>query len=370
MLIGVPKEIKVHEYRVGLVPSSVRELKSNGHDIIIEKDAGAGIGFHDSQFQEAGATIVETAKEVFDRAEMVIKVKEPQPDECKMMRPDQVLFTYLHLAPDPVQTELLLESGCIAIAYETVTDDDGGLPLLAPMSEIAGCIAVQAGAHFLEKPQGGRGVLLAGVSGVSPANVVVIGGGVVGTASIRMALGMGAHVTVLDKSAHRLKELNAQFDNHLKTVQSNQTAIIDAIADADLVVGAVLIPGAASIKLITKEMLRGMLPHSVLADVAIDQGGCCETSRPTTHEDPTYEVNDVIHYCVANMPSAVPRTAAQALNNATLPYIIELANKGYAEALRDDKHLMEGLNIHKGQITYEAVAKAMDKEFVPASELV
>lgn len=368
MLIGVPKEIKSHEYRVGLVPASVYELVKHGHEVIIENGAGLGIGVDNEGFEKAGAKIVDTAEEVFARAEMVVKVKEPQPNECKMLRPGQILFTYLHLAPDPVQTELLVQSGAIAIAYETVTDQFGGLPLLSPMSEVAGRMSIQAGAHCLEKAQGGRGVLLGGVPGVSAAKVVVIGGGVVGTNALRMALGMEADVTVLDRSLPRLRELDIMFGSELTTIYSTQHAIDELVAEADLVVGAVLIPGAAAPKLVTREHLKAMKPGSVVVDVAIDQGGCFETSKPTTHAEPTYVVDDVVHYCVANMPGAAARTSAFALNNATLPFAIDLANKGYAKALSDDPHFMNGLNVINGRVTCEAVAKALNYEYLPAKD--
>lgn len=367
MLIGVTKEIKNHEYRVGLIPSSVRELVANGHQILIEKNAGIGIGFCDKQYQDAGATIIDTPAEIFKRADMIVKVKEPQPEECKMLREGQVLFTYLHLAPDPVQTQLLLESGCTAIAYETVTDDARGLPLLSPMSEVAGRMSIQAGAHSLEKAQGGGGILMGGVPGVAPANVVVIGGGVVGTNAIRMAMGMEARVTVLDRSLRRLKELDFQFGSKLSTIYATTEAIEKYVLDADLVIGAVLVPGAAAPKLVTREMLKRMRPGSVIVDVAIDQGGCFETSRPTTHTDPTYVEENVVHYCVANMPGGVPRTATFALNNATLPFIMELANKGAKKAMLENHHLLNGLNIHRGVVTYEAVATACKQPFVPAA---
>ena len=368
MLIGVPKEIKSHEYRVGLVPASVYELVKHGHEVIIESGAGLGIDVPNEGYEKVGARIVETAEEVFATAEMIVKVKEPQPNECKMLRPGQLLFTFLHLAPDPVQTQLLVDSGSIAIAYETVTDDFGGLPLLSPMSEVAGRMSIQAGAHCLEKAQGGRGMLLGGVPGVAPAKVVVIGGGVVGTNAVRMAVGMEADVTVLDRSLPRLRELNALYNTSLKTAYSTQHAIDELIAEADLVIGAVLIPGAAAPKLVTKGQLQNMHRGSVIVDVAIDQGGCFETSRATTHAEPTYEVDGVVHYCVANMPGAASRTSAFALNNATLPYVIDLANKGYAKALIEAPHFMNGLNVCQGKITHEAVAKALNYEYLPATE--
>jgi alanine dehydrogenase len=368
MLIGVPKEIKNHEYRVGMVPASVRELLDNGHQVIIENHAGEGIGVSNGDYEMAGATVVDSAEEIFHRSELIVKVKEPQPEECKRLREGQVLFTYLHLAPDPKQTELLLDSGCTAIAYETVTDEHGGLPLLSPMSEVAGRMSIQAGAHCLEKAQGGSGVLLGGVPGVAPAKVVVIGGGVVGTNAIRMAMGIEAHVTVLDKSLRRLKELDFQFGSKLNTIYALHDSIERYVLDADLVIGAVLVPGAAAPKLVSKAMLQKMRPGSVVVDVAIDQGGCFATSRPTTHTHPTYVEDGVVHYCVTNMPGAVPRTATFALNNATLPFIIALANKGYKRALREDKNLLNGLNVHNGKITHPAVATALNKSGVSALE--
>lgn len=363
MIIGVPKEIKNHEYRVGLIPSSVRELVHHGHKVLVEKSAGLGSGFSDAQYQQAGARIVNDAKAVFAESEMIVKVKEPQPNECKMLREGQVLFTYLHLAPDPEQADLLQQSKCIAIAYETVTDEHGHLPLLAPMSMVAGRMSIQAGAHCLEKAQGGRGVLLGGVPGVAPADVVVIGGGVVGTNAIRMATGMDSRVTVLDKSVERLRQLDDLFGSRLTTIYSTNDAIEHYVTNADLVIGAVLIPGAAAPKLIKRDMLKKMRPGSVIVDVAIDQGGCAETSKPTTHLEPTYVVDGVVHYCVANMPGAVARTSAIALNNATLPFVLKLA-KDWREALKQDPNLYNGLNVFEGQITCEAVAIALNKPFV------
>ena len=364
MKIGVPKEIKNHEYRVGMVPSSVKELTKWGHEVFIETQAGIGIGIPDEHYQLAGATIINHSADIFDRAEMIVKVKEPQINECAMLKKDQILFTYLHLAPDPEQTHALIKSGCVAIAYETVTDNFGGLPLLAPMSEVAGRMSIQAGAHCLEKAQGGRGVLLGGVPGVASAQIVVIGGGVVGTNAIRMATGMEAHVTVIDKSLHRLKELDAQFGSKLNTIYSTYDSIERYVSEADLVIGAVLIPGAEAPKLITRDIIKKMHKGSVIIDVAIDQGGCCETSHATTHAEPTYVVDNVVHYCVANMPGAVARTAAFALNNATLPFILELANKGYRKALIENHHLLNGLNICHGHITYKAVSHAMKMDYV------
>ncbi len=370
MLIGVPKEIKNHEYRIGMTPAGVRELVGHGHQVMIQKDGGTAIGLTDEMYQAAGAEIVETPEEIFARAEMIVKVKEPQPNECRMLRKDQLLFTYLHLAPDPQQTELLVESKAVCVAYETVTDNKGTLPLLAPMSEVAGRMSIQAGAHALEKAQGGNGTLLGGVPGVAPAKVVVIGGGVVGVNAARMALGMGADVTILDRSLDRLKELDNLYGPGLKTLYSTADALEEQVTNADLVVGAVLIPGAAAPKLVTREMLGKMKQGAVLVDVAIDQGGCFETSKATTHQEPTYEVDGVIHYCVANMPGGVARTSTFALTNATLPYAIQLANKGYDQALKDNDHLRNGLNVYKGQITYEAVATVLGYDFVPAEEAI
>ncbi|SCK25005.1 alanine dehydrogenase [Vogesella sp. LIG4] len=364
MLIGVPKEIKNHEYRVGLTPSGVREIVAAGHKVVVQTQAGLAIGFTDENYLQAGASIAATAEAVFAAADMIIKVKEPQPVECRMLRPGQVLFTYLHLAPDPEQTRLLVDSGAIAIAYETVTDERGGLPLLAPMSEVAGRMAVQAGAHALEKAQGGRGVLLGGVPGVAPARVVVIGGGVVGLNAARMAQGLGADVTLLDKSLGRLKEIDNVYQGRIKTLMSNAANIEESIRDADMVVGAVLIPGAAAPKLVSRAMLKNMKTGAVLVDVAIDQGGCFETSRATTHQDPTYIVDGIVHYCVANMPGGVARTSTMALTNATLPYALELAGKGWAEALVANPHLRNGLNVCRGQVTYAAVARDLGYEYV------
>ena len=365
MLIGVPKEIKPDEYRVGLTPTSVRELVSRGHQVCVESGAGAGIGMSDEVYQRSGASIEDSAEAIFAAADMLVKVKEPQPVECTRLREGQILFTYLHLAPDPQQAKALLDSGVIAIAYETVVGPDGSLPLLAPMSEVAGRMAVQAGAHCLEREAGGAGILLGGVPGVKSANVVVIGGGVVGTNAIRVAMGMEAQVTVIERSLPRLQELDFQFGGRLNTIYSTTEALEAYVADADLVIGAVLVVGAAAPRLVTRDMLRGMRDGSVLLDVAIDQGGCFETSRPTTHSDPTYIEEGVVHYCVANMPGAVPRTSAFALNNATLPYTLKLADKGYRQALLDDAGLREGLNIHCGQVTHPAVAEALGYPFVP-----
>jgi alanine dehydrogenase len=364
MIIGVPKEIKVREYRVGLVPSSVRELTAHGHQVLVETGAGQGIGMTDGHYEAAGATVAQASAEVFDRAELIVKVKEPQAAERKRLRPGQVLFTYLHLAPDREQARDLLASGATCIAYETVTSPWGGLPLLAPMSEVAGRMSIQAGAYFLEKAHGGLGVLLGGVPGVEPAKVVILGGGVVGTHASQIALGMGAEVWVLDRNTEVLRALWKQFGRPLNTVFSTRNAIERHCLEADLVIGGVLIPGAQAPKLVTAELVRRMKPGSVIVDVAIDQGGCCETSRPTTHDQPTFVVDDVIHYCVANMPGGVPRTSAFALNNATLPFVQALADKGWRRALQDDPHLRAGLNIHAGKVTHRGVAEALGEELV------
>lgn len=362
MIIGVPKEIKNHEYRVGLTPAAAKEFVAHGHQVIIEINAGESIGFTNEQYIEAGASIIETAEEIFATADMIVKVKEPQPNECKMLREGQTLYTYLHLAPDPTQTKLLVESGATCIAYETVTDHTGGLPLLAPMSEVAGRMSIQAGAHHLEKAQGGSGTLLGGVPGVAPAKVLVVGGGVVGTNAAKMAVGMGADVTIVDRSLPRLRQLDDIFRGTVKTVYSTVDALDYYTSKADLVIGAVLIPGAAAPKLITKAHIASMKPGSVLVDVAIDQGGCFETSKATTHQDPTYIVSDVVHYCVANMPGGVARTSTMALNNATLPFGLALANKGPKRAMLEDQHLLNGLNVHKGKVTYKAVVDALGTE--------
>jgi alanine dehydrogenase len=368
MRIGVPKEIKNHEYRVGLVPASVRELTDHGHEVFIQATAGAGIGLDDSDYEAVGATILPGAAEVFDSAEMIVKVKEPQAGERAMLREDHTLFTYLHLAPDAPQTEDLVNSGACCVAYETVTDRKGQLPLLAPMSEVAGRLSIQAGAWCLEKARGGSGVLLGGVPGVEPAKVVIIGGGTVGFNACQMAVGMGARVVVLDRDADVMRFLDANFESRIETVYSNAESIERHIRDADLVVGGVLIPGAAAPKLVTREHLSMMRPGSVLVDVAIDQGGCFETSRATTHAEPTYIVDGIVHYCVANMPGAVPRTSTFALNNATLPFTMQLADKGPHKAMIDNHHLLDGLNVHRGKVTYEDVARDLGYEYVPARE--
>lgn len=368
MLIGVPKEVKNNEFRVGLIPANVRELIHHGHQVIVEKDAGIGIGFSDDDYQKAGAKIISNSDDIFAQAEMIVKVKEPQPFECKKLRPGQLLFTYLHLAPDPEQTKLLLESGCTAIAYETVTDGYGTLPLLAPMSEVAGRLSIQAGAFCLEKSNGGRGVLLGGVPGVKAGKVVIIGGGVSGTHAAMMASGLGADVTIFEKSLKRIRELDTIFDGRVKALYSTKDALEEHVIHADLVVGAVLIPGAAAPKLITRELLKKMPNGSVFVDIAIDQGGCAETSRATTHADPIYTEEGVIHYCVSNMPGAVARTSTFALNNATLPFAIELADKGYKKAIADNIHLRNGLNVHAGKLTYKAVADSLKLPYTSPEE--
>jgi len=368
MKIGVPKEIKNHEYRVGLVPASVRELAHRGHVVYVESTAGHGIGVGDQEFEAAGARILPDAASVFEAAEMIVKVKEPQAVERAMLREHHTLFTYLHLAPDAPQAEGLIQSGATCIAYETVTDDHGGLPLLAPMSEVAGRLSIQAGAWCLEKARGGSGMLLGGVPGVSPAKVVIIGGGVVGFNACQMAVGLGARVVVLDRNLEVLRFLDTTFESRIETVFSNVESIENHIRDADLVVGAVLIPGAAAPKLVTREDLGIMRNGSVLVDVAIDQGGCFETSKPTTHAEPTYIVDGIVHYCVANMPGAVPRTSAFALNNATLPFTLALADKGPKEAMLQNEHLLSGLNVHRGKVTYEDVARDLGYDYVPARE--
>lgn len=367
MLIGIPKEIKNHEYRVSISPHGVRELVHNGHQVIIQKDAGHAIGFDDIQYQEAGALISNSAAEVYDRAEMIVKVKEPQLEECPMIKDGQIIFSYLHLSAEPKMTEYLIRSNCIAIAYETVTAEDGSLPLLAPMSEVAGRIAVQAGAHCLEKPSGGRGVLLGGVPGVAAGRVVIIGGGVVGYNAARIAVGMGAKVTIFDSSIKKLRELETKFGSSISTIYATVDAIEEQVSQADLVIGAVLIPGAAAPKIISKELVMGMQRGSVIVDVAIDQGGCVETSRPTTHAEPTFIEYSVVHYCVTNIPSAVARTSTRALENSTLPYILALANKGYKTALKEDINFRKGLNLFRGRVTHEAVAHELNHSFVPAS---
>jgi len=370
MRVGVPKEIKVLENRVGLTPASVQELVTQGHDVVVESNAGQGIGLDDAAYREVGATIAASADEVFAIADMIVKVKEPQAQERKRLRPGQILFTYLHLAPDPEQTKDLVASGAMCIAYETVTADTGGLPLLAPMSEVAGRMAVQAGAHYLEKPNGGRGILLGGVPGVAPGKVVILGGGVVGTHAAMIALGMGADVTVLDRSPDAMRALWKQFGSALKTDFSSRVAVEHHVTAADLVIGGVLIPGASAPKLVSAAMIRKMRPGSVVVDVAIDQGGCFETSRATTHAEPTYVVDGVVHYCVANMPGGVPHTSTFALNNATLPFTLALANKGWQRALAEDGHLRNGLNVAFGKVTCAPVAQALGYKYVPAGAML
>jgi len=370
MIIGVPKEIKNHEYRIGMAPAGVRELIHQGHQVLVQRDGGTAIGLTNELYEAAGATLIDTPEEIFATADMIVKVKEPQPQECAMLRPEQLLFTYLHLAPDPNQTRLLIDSGAVAVAYETVTDSHGGLPLLAPMSEVAGRMAIQAGAHTLEKAQGGNGTLLGGVPGVEPGKVVVIGGGVVGENAARMAMGLGADVTVLDRSIDRLKMLDNLYGPRLKTLYSTVESVEASVCSADLVVGAVLVPGAAAPKLVKRATLAKMKPGAVLVDVAIDQGGCFETSKATTHQDPIYKVDGIVHYCVANMPGGVARTATFALTNSTLPYVVALANKGYNAALLDDVHLRNGLNIYRGKVTCEPVARDLGYDYVPAEDVL
>ncbi|MEN8236061.1 MAG: alanine dehydrogenase [Pseudomonadota bacterium] len=370
MIIGVPKEIKALEFRAGLVPASVRELVHHGHQVLTESQTGVGIGFQDHDYAQAGAKVVQTKEEVYERAELIVKVKEPQENEFHLLHEGQILFAFLHLAPDPIQAQGLIDSRCIAIAYETVTDHLGGLPLLAPMSEVAGRMAAQAGAHYLEKTQNGLGILLGGVPGVHPGRTTIIGGGVVGTNAARICLGMGSEVVIIDKSPKRLRELDILLESRVKTIVPTLETIESYVCQSDLVIGAVLVPGGSAPKLITQAMVKCMQPGSVLIDVAIDQGGCCQTSRPTTHENPIYVVDDVIHYCVTNMPGAVPRTSAFALNNATLPHILNIASKGVHQALRDDEHLRNGLNVYRGAITHQTVAQALDIPYVFAHEVL
>lgn len=368
MIIGVPKEIKIHEYRIGMTPASVRELTARGHTVLVETDAGKAIGFTDTQYSAAGAEITGSAADIFKTADMIVKVKEPQEIERSLLRPNQILFTYLHLAPDRLQTQDLLKSQAVCIAYETVTDDKGGLPLLAPMSEVAGRMAVHTGASILERSHGGAGILLSGVPGVAPAKVVILGGGVVGSNAARIAIGMRVDVTVLDRNTDTLRKLDNEFRGAAKLIYSTAEAIEHAVLDADLLIGGVLLPGAAAPKLVTAAMVKKMKDGSAIVDVAIDQGGCVETSHATTHKDPTYIIDGVVHYCVANMPGAVARTSTQALNNATLPYIIKLAEQGYAKALATDKHLRKGLNVYKGHLTCSEVAEALSLPFVSAEQ--
>ena len=370
MRIGCPKEIKNHEYRVGLTPASVRELCAHGHQLLVQAGAGAAIGLSDEQYRAAGAEIAADAAEVFARSEMIVKVKEPQPQECAMLREGQLLYTYLHLAPDPQQTAALVKSGAVCVAYETITGPGGSLPLLAPMSEVAGRMAVQAGAAHLEKSKGGRGVLLGGVPGVAAGHVVIIGAGVVGSNALQMAVGLGARVTVLDKSIERLRQLDHVWGNRITTLISNAHEIEEAVLAADLVIGGVLVPGAAAPKLVTREMVSRMRAGAVVVDVAIDQGGCFETSHATTHAEPTYVVDGVVHYCVANMPGAVARTSTFALNNATLGHALALAGKGWRQAMKDDAHLKAGLNVAHGKVCHQAVARDLGYPHVPADTLL
>ena len=370
MLVGVPKEVKVQEHRVGLVPASAAELVRRGHRVLVERGAGGGIGFGDDVYARAGARIVSTAAEVFGEAELIVKVKEPQPQEISLLRPGQVLFTYLHLAADRALTEGLLASGAVAIAYETVTDAAGRLPLLAPMSEIAGRMAAHVGAHLLEKEQGGCGILLGGVTGVAPAKVVILGAGVSGSNAARIAVGMGADVTILNPSRPRLAELDALYAGRLRTVFSGSEAVEREVAQAHLVVGAVLVPGAAAPKLVSRALVRKMIPGAAIVDISIDQGGCCETSRPTSHDRPTFVDEGVVHYCVTNMPGAVPLTSTLALNNATLPFTLALADLGWRRAMQADAHLRRGLNVCRGQVTHPAVAESLRLALLPAEQML
>ncbi len=368
MIIGVPKEIKNNEFRVGLTPSLVSTLTKQGHRVLVQKNAGAQIGFSDQGYEEAGAQLLESAKEIFAEAELIVKVKEPQAQECVMLQEDQTLFTYLHLAPDPKQTEALIQSGAICIAYETVTSSGGGLPLLAPMSEVAGRMSIQAGAAHLEKSKGGAGLLLGGIPGVSPANVVILGAGVVGRNAMQIALGMGAQVSVMDRDLDRLRQIDTVYGNRVRTLFSDQESIKTAVQNADLVIGAVLLPGDSAPKLVSEAMVKSMRPGSVLVDVAIDQGGCFETSRPTTHAEPTYLHEGVIHYCVANMPGAVARTSTMGLTNATFPLIEEIAQHGAIKAMQLNPHLKNGLSVCRGNLTSAPVAKAQKRPFVSADD--
>ncbi len=370
MIIGLPKEIKDNESRVGLTPACVKTLSDFGHTVLVEAHAGEGSGISNDEYVGASGKIVDSADEVWQRADMIVKVKEPVGPEYQRMREGQILFTYLHLAPDPKLTQAMLDSKITGVAYETITNAEGHLPLLTPMSEVAGRMAVQIGAHYLQKPEGGRGVLMGGVPGVLPAKVVIIGGGVVGINSIKMAVGLGAHVVVLDKNLDRLRYLDDIFGSRIKTLVSNPFTVKEAIEHADLVIGGVLIPGASAPMLVTRDMLKTMHKGAVIVDVAVDQGGCIETTKPTTHSDPTFYVDDVLHYCVANMPGAVPRTSTFALTNATLPIAIKLANKGFKDAIAKDKHLKEGVNTYAGHITYEAVAESQGLKYKPIGELI
>lgn len=368
MLIGIPKEIKNHEYRVGLIPAAVKELVKKGHQVVVENNLGVGIGFSNEDYIEAGAQVLSNAADVFSKADMIVKVKEPQLQECKMLKEDQILFTYLHLAPDPEQAKALMSSKCVAIAYETVTDNSGHLPLLTPMSEVAGKMASQIGAWMLEKNQGGSGILLGGVPGVLAAKVTILGGGIAGVNAAKIAVGMGADVTIVDINIHRLRELDDLFQGKVKTRYSTLDTIENLAVESDLVIGAVLVVGASAPKLISEKVVSKMKKGSVLVDIAIDQGGCFETSKPTTHADPYYSVNGVMHYCVTNMPGAVAKTSAQALNNATLPYVLLLANNGYKEAFKRNTHLLNGLNVYKGNVTHEVVARELNVPYVPYAE--
>ncbi|QQS48212.1 MAG: alanine dehydrogenase [Acidobacteriota bacterium] len=370
MIVGLPKEIKDNEFRVGMTPAGVGTLSESGHTVLVERNAGEGSGITDEEYVAARGQIVDTADEVWERAEMIVKVKEPVGPEHQRMREGQLLFTYLHLAPDPKLTQVMIERQVTGIAYETITNEEGHLPLLTPMSEVAGRMAVQVGAQYLQKPEGGRGVLMGGVPGVLPAKVVIIGGGVVGINSLKMAVGLGAHVVILDKNLERLRYLDDIFGAKIRTLMSNPFTVQEAIANADLVVGAVLVPGAAAPRLVTREMLKTMHKGAVIVDVAVDQGGCIETTRPTTHSDPTFFVEDVLHYCVANMPGAVPRTSTFALTNATLPFALKLANKGFREAIARDPHLRNGVNTYAGHITYAAVAESQGQPFKSLDELL
>jgi alanine dehydrogenase len=370
MLIGVPKEIKNNEYRVGLVPSSVRELVHHGHEVLVESQAGFAIGLYDEDYMVAGAKVLSSHEEIYARSEMIVKVKEPQQREIKLLKKDQILFAYLHLAADPELTQGLVDSGCVGIAYETVTSPQGGLPLLMPMSEVAGRMSIQVGAHCLEKEKGGSGVLLSGVPGVKPGKVTLLGGGVVGSNAARVALGIGSNVTVLDKSIPKLTELDTIFEGRVRTLYATIEAIESSVVESDLVIGAVLVPGATTPKLVSEDLVKKMRAGSVLVDVAIDQGGCFETSLPTTFTHPTYVEHGIVHYCVTNMPGGVPRTSTFALNNATLPFVLSIADKGYKQALADDPHLRKGLNILKGNITYKAVAHDLGLKFVEPQALL
>ena len=370
MLIGIPKEIKNHEYRVGATPSGVRELVNAGHQVIVESNAGKEINYDNGQYINNGAIIVNTAEELYKNAQMILKVKEPQKSECAMIKPDQIIFSYLHLAAEPELTKMLIKSKSIAVAFETVSADDRSLPLLAPMSEVAGKLAIQAGAKALEKASGGRGVLLGGVPGVKAAEVTILGGGVAGTNAAKVAIGMGANVTVLDKSLARIRYLCDIFGNSANILYASVENLENNVLNSDLVIGAVLIPGASAPKLVTKQMVKNMRQGAVMVDISIDQGGCFETSRPTSHSDPIYIVDNIVHYCVTNMPGAVARTSTQALENATLPFSLEIANKGYKKALTDNKHLRNGLNVFKGNITYKAVADALGYEYKDADNLL